>query len=54
MDRARESLKTSLDARDSKKSKENDKDILLELNVLRNIYVCVFALLNVWQNLEKI
>jgi len=43
---AREPVKTSLDARDSKESNENDKNIPSHLKLLKKIHICAFAVLN--------
>ena len=53
-DRARELVETSLDLGDRNVSNENDKNIPLHLTFLRKIYICAFAVLNFWQNFEKI
>ena len=52
-DRARKSVKTSLDPWDNKESNENDKNIPLHVKFLKKIHVCVFAVLNYWQNPVK-
>jgi len=54
INRAREPVKTSLDARDSDQSNEHDKNISLHLKFLKKIHICAFALLNFCQNSEKI
>jgi len=53
-DRAREPVKTSLDAGDSNESKELDKYIPLHLKVLQKNNIYVFAMLNFCQFSVKI
>jgi len=47
-------VKTSLNAGDKKESNENDKHIPLHLKYLSKIHICAFAVLDFWQNFEKI